>query len=299
MRESPVQSESGETLTGPTDIANDWQNFYCKLFKAPVDGDGYNDEFKKQITKTVGQIKLNDEEDNHPWTEIPISIKEVSDQCRLLKNNKSPGSDNLTNEHLKYMGTKAMQLTSVIFNTMITIEHIPDCFKQGIIIPIPKGGGKDRSVKAKHRPITLLSVLYKLYEKVLLVRIDSLLKEHEKINKLQGAFYENCSSKDVALLLNEIISYYRERGETLYVGMLDAKKAFDSVWKEGLMFKLFDIGLRGIIWKMITIPTKILNAWSSLMEYSQIRLMLNGVFTRGHHSLCAYIKYLTMICLKN
>ena len=146
---------------------------------------------------------------------------------------------------------KAMLLTSVIFNTMITIEHIPDCFKQGIIIPIPKGGGKDRSVKANHRPITLLSVLYKLYEKVLLVRIDSWLKGHEKINKLQGAFYENCSSKDVALLLNEIISYYRESGETLYVGMLDAEKAFDSVWKEGLMFKLYDIGLIGKIWKKI------------------------------------------------
>ena len=78
-----------------------------------------------------------------------------------------------------------------------------------------------------------------------------MVKEHEKINKLQGGFYENCSSKDVALLLNEIISYYRERGETLYVGMLDAEKVFDSVWKEGLMFKLFDIGLRGKIWKII------------------------------------------------
>ena len=110
MRDPPVQSESGETLTDPTDIANDRQNFYFKLFKAPVDVDGYNDEFKKQITKTVEQIKLSDEKDNHPVTEIPISIKEVSDQCRLLKNNKSPGSDNLTDEHLKYMGTKAMQI---------------------------------------------------------------------------------------------------------------------------------------------------------------------------------------------
>ena len=96
-------------------------------------------------------------------------------------------------------------------------------------------------MKANHRPITLLSVLYKLYEKVLLARIDSWVKEHAKINKLQGAFHENCSSKDVAPRLNEIISYYRERGETMYVGMLDAEKAFDSVWKEGLMFKLFDI----------------------------------------------------------
>ena len=83
-----------------------------------MDGDRYKDEFKKQITETVEQIKLNDEEGNHPVTERPINIKEVSDQCRLLKNNKSPGSDNLTNEHLKNMGTKAMQLTSenMIFN---------------------------------------------------------------------------------------------------------------------------------------------------------------------------------------
>ena len=176
-----------------------------------------------------------------------------------------------------------------------------DCFKQGIIISIPKGG-KDRSVKANHRPITLLSVLYKLYEKVLLVRIDLWLKEHEKINKLQGAFYENRSSKDVALVLNEIISYYGGRGKTLYViGMLDAEKAFDSVWKEGLMFKIFDIGLRGEIWKIIY------NSYENFkcmvlvngVAYSLIRLMLNGVFTRGHHSLCAYIKYLTTICLKN
>ena len=77
MRESPVQSESGETLTDPTNIANDWQNFYCKLFKAPVDGDRYKDEFKKQITKTVGQIKLNDDEDNHPATEIPMSKRSI------------------------------------------------------------------------------------------------------------------------------------------------------------------------------------------------------------------------------
>ena len=75
MRESPVLSESGETLTDPTDIAHDWQKFYCDLFKAPVNGESYNDEFKRQITNTVEQIKLNDEEDNHPVTEIPISIK--------------------------------------------------------------------------------------------------------------------------------------------------------------------------------------------------------------------------------
>ena len=81
-----------------------------------------------------------------------------------------------------------MQLVSVIFNTMVTIEHIPDCFKRGIIIQIPKTGNKDQSVKDNLTLIiTFLSVLYKLFEKMVLhvARIVPWFKKDEKISKLQ------------------------------------------------------------------------------------------------------------------
>ena len=51
--------------------------------------------------------------------------------------------------------------------------------------------------------------------------------------------------------------------------MLDAEKAFDSVWKEGLMFKLYDIGLRGKIWK------KIYNSY----EHFKCMVLVNGVLS--------------------
>ena len=76
------------------------------------------------------------------------------------------------NSKFRLERVKAMQLVSVVFNTMATKEHISDCFKRGIIIQIPKTGNKDQSVKDNLTLIiTLLSVLYKLFEKMVLARI--------------------------------------------------------------------------------------------------------------------------------
>ena len=92
------------------------------------------------------------------------------------------------NSKFRLERVKAMQLVSVIFNTMVTIEHIPDCFKREIIIQIPKTGNKDQSVKDNLTLIiTLLSVLYKLFKKMVLhvVRIVPWFKKDKSIRGAQ------------------------------------------------------------------------------------------------------------------
>ena len=93
-----------------------------------------------------------------------------------------------------------------------------------------------------------MSCLYKVFEKIVLKRLDKWLKKHNVISNLQGAFQDSCSSKEVVLLLQETISHYTERGNTVYIILLDVAKAFDSVWIEGLMFKLYNFGINGKLW---------------------------------------------------
>ncbi len=80
---------------------------------------------------------------------------------------------------------------------------VPKCFKKGTIIPVPKGGGKDSSRKENNRPITLLSCVYKVFEKVLLNRLDTWLLSQGCVRQLQGAFQKGFSSVDVVGLLSE------------------------------------------------------------------------------------------------
>ena len=68
---------------------------------------------------------------------------------------------------------------------------------------------------------------------------------------LQGAGQEKCSSMHTTWLLRETISANREKGCSVYVGLLDTKKAFDSVWINGLMYKLFKLGMDGKMWRIL------------------------------------------------
>lgn len=51
--------------------------------------------------------------------------------------------------------------------------------------------------------------------------------------------------------LQETICHYNDHGSSVYVAFLDCKKAYDTVWRKALMFKLHKLGLKGKIWKII------------------------------------------------
>ena len=153
-------------------------------------------------------------------------------------------------QHLKYGRENLISALTILMNAITTNEYVPKEFKRGIIVPIPKGT-KDATIMKNNRGITLLSVIAKLYEKLLNARFEPWAVETEIIHNLQGAAHKGYSSIHTTWLLREAISSNREQGSTVYVALLDTASAFDTVWINGMLVKFYKTGVDGKLWRLI------------------------------------------------
>ena len=71
------------------------------------------------------------------------------------------------------------------------------------------------------------------------------------INPLQGGFRPHLSCLHTAFILQETIQHLREHGKKAFVAFLDVRKAFDTVWHEGLLVKLHRKRIHGRLWHLI------------------------------------------------
>ena len=100
-------------------------------------------------------------------TQINITTEQVQTAIKNSKNNNSTGPDNINIKHLKNIGKNGLQYLTNIYNSAINDNQIPHVWKLANIIPIPKPN-KDINIGTSYRPISLLSVIAKTLEKVIL-----------------------------------------------------------------------------------------------------------------------------------
>ena len=117
--------------------------------------------------------------------------------------------------------------------------------KRGVITPVYKGKG-ERHLPDSYRRITVTSLLGKLLEMTLVKPTKRLLEP--KLNKLQRGFSEGASSINTALLLTEACAEAEDRKIPLYTAYLDASKAFDVVWHDGMLLQLYQLGIDHDLW---------------------------------------------------
>ena len=70
-------------------------------------------------------------------------------------------------------------------------------------------------------------------------------------NKLQFAHQKSNSCVMASFVLQEVINHYKEEGSNVYSCFLDSSKAFDTVWIDGLFFKLFNMVVSGKTWRLL------------------------------------------------
>ncbi|GFW73556.1 RNA-directed DNA polymerase from mobile element jockey [Trichonephila clavipes] len=128
--------------------------------------------------------------------------------------------------------------------------YFPEAWKHAIITLLPKNG-KDNKLAINYRPISLLSAIGKIFEKIILKRIKQYADANNCIPDFQHGFREERSTCHQLLRLTNLIIAGFNQHETTGGVFLDAEKAFDRVWHDGLIFKLIKLNFPPYIIKLI------------------------------------------------
>lgn len=173
--------------------------------------------------------------------ELPIKKFKSSEVKSIIKRDisakKSPGYDLITGRILKELPDIVIQYITLIFNAVLRIEYFPAQWKVGQIIMIRKPGKKDNEVQS-YRPISLLPILSKLFEKALLERLRLVLSSGQLIPAHQFGFRKQHATVEQIHRVVEIVNRDLERQRYCSAAFLDISQAFDKVWHTGLLYKL-------------------------------------------------------------
>ena len=155
----------------------------------------------------------------------------------------------LINEYFIHGKQVLVPVLCNLFNKIFENGHFPEEWSEGYIIPLHKKGNRDEV--ENHRGITLLSVLGKLFSRVLNNRLHEWAEHYEVLIEAQAGFRPGMSTIDNVFVLHGFITHMLNRGKKLYCAFIDFTKAFDYVVRDNLWFKLTKMGLRGKILNII------------------------------------------------
>ena len=169
---------------------------------------------------------------------------------KSIKNKKSYGPDAIPNIVLKKLPRSAHEYLANMINCILGLGHYPEPWKIAYILPIPKPGKPANEAK-NFRPISLLNCLSKILEKVLHVRILEYCDANGILPNNQFGFRSRHSTVHALIrLIEEAIVGFNDRKVTI-AAFLDIEKAFDTMWVEGLIYKMIKMKFPAYLIKII------------------------------------------------
>jgi endonuclease/exonuclease/phosphatase family metal-dependent hydrolase len=154
-----------------------------------------------------------------------------------IKNKKAPGYDLITGEILKNLTNKGYTILTQIYNAIIRLEYFPCQWKVAQVIMILKPG-KNPAEVTSYRPISLLPILAKILEKIILSRLQPLIDGQRLIPSHQFGFRKRHGTLEQIHRIVQQIENDFENNKYCSAVCVDISQAFDKVWHIGLLHKL-------------------------------------------------------------
>ena len=243
----------------------DFNSYFKNLFETSLSD--LSDTGQTLINDNTTEDALHDD-----FLDAPFTLNDLDIALKKLKNNKSPGFDNVLNEFLK-LNSPLFKITLLsVFNILFTNGYFPDAWSIGLIIPIHKKGNPDSA--ENYRGITLLSCVGKLFTSLINTRLNAWAETNYKFSKDQYRFRENKSTMDAMFILQNVVDIYLSNNNALFVSFIDLKKAFDCTNHQALWFKL----------EINKISTKIINIIKSM--YGKMKLCVKNSLSSASLQPC-------------
>jgi hypothetical protein len=225
----PLRKTNGSWAQSGDDKANTFAEHLSDVFQP----------FPSEVININEELEIQDFLQTPFQMAMPIQSFEFDDIFSTIHTEinpmKSPGFDLITGRLLQELPKKALKFITLIFNSIIIVGYFPALWKISQIVMILKPGKNPNEV-ASYRPISLLSTLSKLFEKLFLKRLKPFL--NDIVPNFQYGFREKHSTIEQVHRLVEKINIAFEKRQYCSAAFLDVRQAFDKVWHDGLLYKI-------------------------------------------------------------
>ena len=166
---------------------------------------------------------------------------------------KAPGEDGITRLHLIHLPKILYVNLAHIYTAALALGYYPSNIKNAIMVFIPKPG-KPHCDPSNYRPISLLSVVGKVYGKILTQRLTMYIADKNKNHPHQYGFVQNRGTLSSLAMLYEFIS--RQKcgiwPARLSLVLRDIKGAFDRLDHRRVKYHLYDLGIPPVLRKALS-----------------------------------------------
>ena len=214
----------------------------------------WKEHFEEVLNREDPNEKISEEEMGEKMDMMQIkegkpSRVEIVEAIKTMKNKKAAGMDGIKVELLKEGLESIIEKLEELYGMIWEREEIPEDWKKGKIITIPKKG--DTSRCDNWRGITLLSVPGKIFSKIIMNRLKEEIDK--RLRKEQAGFRHGRSCTDQIFIIRNIIEQCNEWRRSIYVNFIDFEKAFDSLHQDTLWRILEKYGIPTKVIRLIKI----------------------------------------------
>ena len=253
-----------EDVDNPERIANIFSNYFSTI-------DEKTQPKIKHSQKNYTDYLSNENPDTFFLS--PTSKEEIKFILSSLDINKSTGPYSIPSKVLNMLKNDISEQLVDLFNLSFTTDTCPTLLKTAKVISILKKGSKSNFTN--YRPISLLSNLHKILEKLIHIRLSTFLNIKDIIYPLQFGFRQNHSISYALIHLTETIKEALDQGKYGCGIFVDLQRAFETVNHNILLDRLKHYGIRGVAYSWFESYLKDRKQYVSINGYNSKHLSIS------------------------